>query len=84
MDNAVNEAVRALHSANLRQYTAVQCPNARQQRLKAVQRLVRLLFGDPNIVCGTNSKSVFYLSGGACTAPSGPLGGHPAFTAQTK
>ena len=54
MDNAVNEALRALNTANLRRYADLQCPKARQRRLKAVQRLVRVLLGDPNVVCGTN------------------------------
>ena len=78
MDNAVNEALRVVNSANLRRYTDLQCPKARQRRLKAVQRLVRVLLGDPNIVCGTNTKGEVCLSG----ALSGPLGGHLAFTAQ--
>ena len=52
------------------------------RRLNAVQRLVRLFLGDTNIVCGTNSKGEVSLSGGACIALSGPLGGHLAFTAQ--
>ena len=82
MDNAVNEALGALTSANLRLYTDLQCPKARRWRLKAVQRLVRRLLGDPNIVCGTNTKGEVCLSGGACTALSAPLGGHLAFTAQ--
>ena len=82
MDNAVNEALRALNTANLRRYTDLQCPKARRRRLKAVQRLVRVLLGDRNVVCGTNTKGEVCLSGGACTALSGPLGGHLAFTAQ--
>ena len=82
MDNAVNEALRALNTANLRRYTDLQCPKARRRRLKAVQRLVRVLLGDPDVVCGTNTKGEVCLSGGACTALSGPLGGHLAFTAQ--
>ena len=82
MDIAVNEALRALNSANLRRYTDLQCPKARRQRLKAVQRLVRVLLGDSNIVCGTNTKGEVCLSGGVCTALSGPLGGHLAFIAQ--
>ena len=82
IDNAVNEALRALNTANLRRYTDLQCPKARRRRLTAVQRLVRVLLGDPNIVCGTNTKGEVCLSGGACTALSGPLGGHLAFTAQ--
>ena len=71
-----------MNSANLRRYTDLQCPKARRRRLKAVQRLVRVLLGDPNIVCGTNTKGKVCLSGGACTAMFGPLGGHLAFTAQ--
>ena len=82
MDNGVNEALRALNTANLRRYTDLQCPKARRRWLKAVQRLVRVLLGDPNIVCGTNTKGEVCLSDGACTALSGPLGGHLAFTAQ--
>ena len=82
MDTAVNEAVRALNSANLRRYTELQCPKARRRRLKAVQRLVRDFLGDPNIVCGTNTKGEVCFSGGSCTALSAPLGGHLAFTSQ--
>ena len=82
MDIAVNEAPRALNSANLRRYTDLECPKARRRRLKAVRRLVRVLLGDLTIVCGTNTKGEVCLSGGACTALSGPLGGHLAFTAQ--
>ena len=82
MENAVNEALRALNTANLRRYTDLQCPKARRWRLKAVQRLVRVVLGDPNVLCGTNTKGEVCLSGGACTALSGPLGGHLAFTAQ--
>ena len=82
MDIAVNEALRALNSANRRRYTDLRCPKARRRRLKAVQRLVRVLLGGPNIVCGTNTKGEVCFSGGACTALSGPLGGHVAFTAQ--
>ena len=82
MDNVVNEALRALNTANLRRYTDLQCPKARRRRLKAVQRLVRVLLGGPNIVCGTNTKGEVCLSDGACTALYGPLGGHLAFTAQ--
>ena len=82
MDSAVNEALRALNTANLWWYTDLQCPKARRRRLKAVQRLVRVLLGDPNVVCGTNTKGEVCLSGGACTALSGPLGGHLALTAQ--
>ena len=82
MDNAVNEALRALNSANLGRYTNLQCPKARRRRLKVVQRLVRVLLGHPNIVCGTNTKGEVCLSVGACSALSGPIGGHLAFTAQ--
>ena len=82
MDSAVNEALRALNTADLRRYTDLKCPKARRRRLKAVQRLVRVLLGDPNVVCGTNTKGEVCLSGGACTALSGPLGGHLALTAQ--
>ena len=82
MDNAVNEARRALNTANLRRYTDPQCPKARRRQLKAVQRLVRVPLGDSNVVCGTNTKGEVCLSGGACTALSAPLGGHLAFTAQ--
>ena len=82
MDIAVNEALRALNSANVRRYTDLQCPKARRRRLKAVYRLVGVLLGDPNIVCSTNTKGEVWLSGGACTALSGPLGGHLAFTAR--
>ena len=81
-DTAVNEALRALNSANLRRYTALQCPNARRRPLKAAQRLVRVLLGDPNILCGTSTKGEVCLSGGSCTALSAPPGGHLAFTAQ--
>ena len=56
MDTAVNEALRALKGGNLRRYTELQCPKARRRRLKAVPRLVQVLLGDPNIVCGTNTK----------------------------
>ena len=66
--NAVDEALRALNSANLRRYTDLQCPKARQRRLKAVQRLVRVLLGDPNIVRGTNIKGEVCLNAGLCTA----------------
>ena len=82
MDNAVNEALRALNTPNLWRYTDLQCPKARRRRLKAVQRLMRVLLGDPNVVCGTKTKGEVCLSGGACTALSSPLGGHLAFTAQ--
>ena len=82
MDNAVNEALRALNTANLWRYTDLRCPKVRRRRLQAVQRLVRVLLGDPNVVCGANTKGEVCLSGGACTALSGPLGGHLAFTAQ--
>ena len=43
---------------------------------------MRVPLGDPNVVCGTNTKGEVCLSGGACTALSGPLGGHLALTAQ--
>ena len=82
MDVADNEALRALNSANLRRYTDLQCPKVPRRRLKAVPRLVRILLGDPNIVCGTNTKGEGSLSGGACTAIYGTLGGHLAFKAQ--
>ena len=82
IDNAVNEALRALNTANLRRYTDLRCPKARRWRLKAVQRLVGVLLGDRNVVCGTNTKGEVCLSGGACTALSGPLGGHLSFTPQ--
>ena len=82
MDTAVNEALWTLNTANLRRYTDLQCPKARRRRLKAVQRLVRVPLGDPNVVCGTNTKGKVCFSGGACTALSGPLGGHLALTAQ--
>ena len=49
MDTAANEALRALNSANLRRCTELQCPKARRRRLNAVQRLVQVLLGDPNI-----------------------------------
>ena len=79
MDNAVNEALRALNSPAAVHRFAM--PQGRRRRLKAVQRLVRVPLGDPNIVCGTNTKGEVCLSGGACTALCGPLGGHLAFTA---
>ena len=82
MDIAVNEALRAPNSANLRRDNELQCPNARQQRLKAVHSFDRVLLGHPNIVCGTNTKGEVCLSGGSCTALSAPLGGHLAFAAQ--
>ena len=82
MDIAVNEAPRALNSAILRRYTDLQCPKARRWRLKAFQRLVRVLLGDPNIVCCTNTKGEVCLSGGVYRVLSRPLGGHLAFTAQ--
>ena len=82
MNTAINGALRALNSANLRRYTDLQCPKARRRRLKAVQRLVRVLLGECDIVCGTNTKGEGCLNGGACTALPGPLGGHLAFTAQ--
>ena len=56
MDGAVDEALKALNTANLWRYTDLQCRNARRRRLKAVQRLGRVLLGDPNVVCGTNTK----------------------------
>ena len=82
MDTAVNEAGRALYSANLRAYTELQCPKARRRRSQAVQRPFRVLLGDPNIECGTNTKGDVCLSGGSCIALSAPLGNHHAFTAQ--
>ena len=82
MDAAANEAPRALNSANLRRYTELQCPKARRRRLSAVQGLVRVLLGDPNIVWRTNTKGQVCLTGGSCTGLSAPLGGHLAFTAQ--
>ena len=82
MDNAVNEAPRSLKSANLRRCTDLQCPKARRWRLKAVQQLVRVLLGAPNIVCGTKTKGEVCFSGGACTALPDLLGGHLAFIAQ--
>ena len=82
MDYAVNEALRALNTVNIWRYTDLQVPKARRRRLKAVQWLVRVLLGDPKNVCGTNTKGEVCLSGAACTALSGPLGGHLAFTAQ--
>ena len=63
MDIAVNEAPRALNSANLRRYTDLQCPKARRPWLMTVQRLVQVLLGDANIVCGTNTKGEVCLSG---------------------
>ena len=82
MDNADNEALRAPNSANLRQYTELQHPKARRRRLKVVQRVVRVFLGDPNIVCGTNTKGEVCLCVVLCTALCAPLGGHLAFTAQ--
>ena len=82
MDTSVSEAPRALNSANMGPYTELQCPKARRRRLKTVQRLVRVLLGDPDIVCGTNTKGEVCLSGGSCKALSAPIGGHLAFTAQ--
>ena len=82
MDIEANEALRALNSANLQRYTDLQCPKNRRLLLKAVQRMVRVLLGDHNMVCGTNTKGGVCLSGGARTALSGPLGGHLAFTAE--
>ena len=72
MDSAVNEALRALNTANLRRYTELQCPNARRRRLKAAQRLVRLLLGDPNIVWGTNTKGNFLLNWWVLQSPVYP------------
>ena len=63
-------------------YTKLQCPKAQRWRLKAIQRLVRVLLGDPNIVRGTNTKGEVCFIGGSCTADSAPLRGHLAFTAQ--
>ena len=67
VDTAVNEARMALNSANLRRYTELQYPKAGRRRLKAVQSVVRVLLGDPDIVCGTNTKGEVCLSGGSCT-----------------
>ena len=53
---ARGKSLRAPNSGNLRRYTELQCPKARRRRLKAVQRLVRVLLGDPNIECGTKTK----------------------------
>ena len=72
MDTANNEALRALNSANLRRYTDLQCPKARQRRLKVVQRLVQVLLGDPNIVCGTHTKGEICLTGGSLHGPLRP------------
>ena len=74
--------MRAVNSLNLRRYTNLKCPKAGRWRLKAVQRLVRVLLGYPDIVCGTNTKGQVCLSGGLCTTLCGPLGGHLAFTAR--
>ena len=85
MDTTVNEALRALNSANPGRYTELQCPRARRRRLKAVQRLVRVLLGDPNIVSVTNTKGEVCLSGGFLVFWTGlcaPLGDHFAFTTQ--
>ena len=82
MEIAVNEAPRAVNSGNLQRYTNLQSPKAHQRRLKAGERLVRVLLGDPNVVCGTNTKEEVCSSGGACAALSCPLGCHLAFTAQ--
>ena len=82
MDIPLIEALWALTAVTLRRYTDLQCPKARRRRLKVVQRLVRVLLGDPNIVCGTKTKGEVCLSGGSCTALSAPLGGHLAFAAQ--
>ena len=43
------------------------------RRLMAVQRMVRVLLGDPTIVCGTSTKGEVCLSGGFCTALCAPL-----------
>ena len=64
-----------------RRYTELQCPKAPRRGLKAAQRLVRVLLGDPNVECGTNTKAEVCLSGGSSTPLSAPLGGHLAFTA---
>ena len=82
MDNAVNEALRAPNLVNVWRSTDLQCPKPPRRRFQAVHRLARVLLGDPNIVCGTNTKGEVCLSGGACTALCGPLGCHLAFTAQ--
>ena len=82
MDTAVTEAPRALNSANLRRYTELRCPKAWRRRLKGVERVARVLLGDPNILCGTNTKGEVCLSGGSCPALSAPFDGHSAFTAQ--
>ena len=82
MDTVANNALRALNSINVRHYTELQCPKARRRRLKAVQRLVRVLLGDPTVMCVTNTKGEVSLSGGSCTAHFPPLGGHLALTAQ--
>ena len=81
-EEEVEEEEEGSHTANLRRYTDLHCPKARRRRLKAGQLLVPGLLGDPNVVCGTNTKGEVCLSGGACTALSGPLGGHLALTAQ--
>ena len=53
-----------------------------QWRLKAVQRLVRVLLSDPNIMCGTNTKGEISFIRGSCIALSYPLGSHLALRAQ--
>ena len=82
MDSAANDALRALNSINLWHYTNLQCPTARRRQLKAVQMLVRVLLGDPNIMCVTNTRGEVCLGGGSCTALSAPLGGHLALRAR--
>ena len=74
--------MRAVNSLNLRRYTNLQCPKAGRWRLKAVQRLVRVLLGYPDLVCGTNTKGQVCLSGGLCTTLFVPLVGRLAFTAR--
>ena len=81
MDTDVNNALRDLISTNMRHYTKWQCPKARQWQLKAVQRVVLVLMGYPNVMYVTKTKGEFCLSGGSCTALSTPLGGHLALTA---
>ena len=58
MDTAVNNALRVVNSVNLRRYTELQCPKAWRRRLKAAQRLVGVLLGDPNVMFVTNTKGV--------------------------
>ena len=58
MDNAANEALSPVNSGKVRRYTDWQCPKAGRRRLKAIQLLVPVLLGDPNIVCGTNFVQV--------------------------